>query len=1241
MQGLARRTSFFLLAEAQHEQTEAATNVQHNNAVKSLRPASAKLNNNGGERGPTRAKATNDNNNTIDNFSLLPPGPAASSSSTAVHHHALSRHDLIMEEDLPRVVEAYFAVDEHRQMFITVSEGEEAFRLIGLKPDRSALLRGQRSQMMAAPQAVSSTTSMASSSAFPPATSHYAAAASSPSYYQTTSILAGSTGRAAVSPPPPPPLQETVSLAISEETTATSMENSTSTAKPPTVRRVNFRTPHSPSNHNNATATTTVFVSPNPKSPRDGLTPPLPLSHTSTHHLSTSPSVGFVDHSSSSAQGPLSERRISIYNFLRAVFPSYPRTVIERALESLVPAAFAEAIRVRCAAENETFSNPSAPVNSNSNGAHHPSMAVSGSSPSTTTQRVQRQHGLADHSQPSSVRSTGVAPVVVTEAVKKLFLKCIHTQLDPPSSSIKDDHDGRSHSYYNNHRVAQSDSDALTGTISFAQLVACCPGADVEQLGILALKASSPVVSLRALDDQRFRQLRLSDLFRHAGLPASHLLSLKTIPPLSMANLLTYWDVLRPQLTPQLAVPMQARLAQLVVFLRRYGPKAAFRVKWSNSLTQDTSPHYDMAVEIGCGVDFIPRNSVSVDQITLNIRQLAVIMQGVPPPMVLHTHHLVHVTIPFDDFDPLQVQPFLCASSVNWIRQQLIVMQTAAMRNSVAMANKLRLAEEGGNPTGNVTGATASGTGRRMSLDMSLRGNAAPLLGLNRVPSLSSRAIESALAAQQQQQQQDNLASSWRVFSSPHTPRPVTEDEWTEGDALALDQIIGGDITTTIDTSTAASFRKRRASVPKANLAASFRRFQSSSNLTLSATPKKPAAEGGGLLQVQEKSSRGSNSSGGDIVGFLGNVVESDSSGSEDGVGDDDDGEDRSFTSGQRRSSGNKSISRTGTEPSQSLFSFPSTPPPHPPAPPPQRQQAGGASRPEAAPRCHNDSIHQLAAATKIVIETKFLESDEEDDDEGSRPSSSDDEQTLLRKLTRNRSHSSSADAHRKSLKPTAVPPAGCTETARAKLQSVATSTVIPKKRKEGHCMQSQRPLTESERKQRELITKINKVFVPTYQREKEAEGVFVHHALAGKMVPDLVVDLHGEQSPEHVVLMPRDSSARPASGKVGPSARRPFPGMDVTTRHLAGAKTSSPRRPLSARTATKTHSTAPRPSTIAAAVAAHGSHRCQAGQFNKSNVVHGCEMGSKEYFHTIVSRPLGYLGVVHEDYMLRHDDSD
>jgi hypothetical protein len=49
----------------------------------------------------------------------------------------------MLDEDLPRVLEAYFAVDEHRRMCISVAEGEEMLSILSVRTDAASLTRSK------------------------------------------------------------------------------------------------------------------------------------------------------------------------------------------------------------------------------------------------------------------------------------------------------------------------------------------------------------------------------------------------------------------------------------------------------------------------------------------------------------------------------------------------------------------------------------------------------------------------------------------------------------------------------------------------------------------------------------------------------------------------------------------------------------------------------------------------------------------------------------------------------------------------------------------------------------------------------------------------------------------------------------------------------------------------------------------------------------------------------------------
>lgn len=406
----------------------------HAHALKTPPPSSS---GNGVRRFSTQQTATADGKDLTTASSSAGGGyggaPAPPTNSSGGGTHLLSRHDLILEEDISRVLEAYFSVDEHRKMYVTIPEGEEVFRIVGVKSDRAALARlknaaGDDEQVAALRRSGLSAALL----------------------WQHVGL-------------------KDVATALPSPAAATS-----------------------PGRHMSAVSVT-------------GL--------------------------------------ISFLSLMRAFFPSYPKKVVEKVVMQCIPPPL-------------------------------PACAV---------------------------------PVV--DQARLLFRACRSA-------------DGQV-------------DDTDDGFVSYRSLMTTCHGMDAEQLEAMVLRHSPQMEQYLLADCKAFEELRIADLFRHVHLPAPLLQGTRSVPPLSMLNFIACWEVLRPQLTAVLSLAQQVRLSQLVVFMKRYGAPAAFRVKWSPN-PQDDPPRYDIHVEVSCGVDGCQRRDVNVDDVRIDLPHLAVIIASptTPPPPI-------------------------------------------------------------------------------------------------------------------------------------------------------------------------------------------------------------------------------------------------------------------------------------------------------------------------------------------------------------------------------------------------------------------------------------------------------------------------------------------------------------------------------------------------------------------------------------------------------------------------------
>lgn len=469
-------------------------------------------------------------------------GAAARQHSTSSNTTQLTRHDLMLDEDLPRVLEAYFAVDEHRRMSITIAEGEEMLSILCVKSDAASLTRSKSQPDDDAAVAHLRRTALSA---------HLALAANEPDLIGTlldpadvlqatnrgggrrdsdiggyrisspdgggvadgvpsssaTARRVGSQrlggGQRNASIVRHGSVSSVVGFDLPRQYSArrgTQQPPTTSTAQAPPAAQTYYDVP------DNNTRAAAAPITPSTAAVRPTTAPlhstPQQTSVTTTavgtsRSLTTQHNPFPQGGGNSAAAPPSPQYPISFLSMMRLMFPSYPRKVVEKVVLNSLPTP------------------PQVPPR-----------------------------------------------IVVDDTTTLLFRRC--------------------------RSLSGNIGDSDRGTITQLEIANGCRslGMDERHLEQLMLRSSSYMKTAMLLDVQQFEARRVVDVLNHVGLPGYALLAQpqKYSPPLSMVNLLCCWDVLRPQLITTLNSRQETRLSQLYVFAKQYGMPAVFKVQWGSLL---------------------------------------------------------------------------------------------------------------------------------------------------------------------------------------------------------------------------------------------------------------------------------------------------------------------------------------------------------------------------------------------------------------------------------------------------------------------------------------------------------------------------------------------------------------------------------------------------------------------------------------------------------------------------------
>ncbi|CUG78457.1 Hypothetical protein, putative [Bodo saltans] len=463
-------------------------------------------------------------------------GAAARQHSTSSNTTQLTRHDLMLDEDLPRVLEAYFAVDEHRRMSITIAEGEEMLSILCVKSDAASLTRSKSQPDDDAAVAHLRRTALSA---------HLALAANEPDLIGTlldpadvlqatnrgggrrdsdiggyrisspdgggvadgvpsssaTARRVGSQrlggGQRNASIVRHGSVSSVVGFDLPRQYSArrgTQQPPTTSTAQAPPGAQTYYDVP------DNNTRAAAAPVTPSTAAVRPTTAPlhstPQQTSVTTTavgtsRSLTTQHNPFPQGGGNSAAAPPSPQYPISFLSMMRLMFPSYPRKVVEKVVLNSLPTP------------------PQVPPR-----------------------------------------------IVVDDTTTLLFRRC--------------------------RSLSGNIGDSDRGTITQLEIANGCRslGMDERHLEQLMLRSSSYMKTAMLLDVQQFEARRVVDVLNHVGLPGYALLAQpqKYSPPLSMVNLLCCWDVLRPQLitTPNTILFRKGAATVLLLHPRHSIPSPSF-----------------------------------------------------------------------------------------------------------------------------------------------------------------------------------------------------------------------------------------------------------------------------------------------------------------------------------------------------------------------------------------------------------------------------------------------------------------------------------------------------------------------------------------------------------------------------------------------------------------------------------------------------------------------------------------